>query len=116
MWDPLLNEFPDTVHGLRCMLAKKYVPGVQKTYSPDTIGYDLFCDLIHLLNTKNYEQASSRYSHFYSRLQGTPPSELRHPLFQSCCCPHCPRHKQKASMDTEAHVSEAQTIQNVQKP
>ncbi|BAD11107.1 V2 [Tomato leaf curl Java virus-[Ageratum]] len=116
MWDPLVNEFPETVHGLRCMLSVKYLQLVEATYSPDTIGYDLVRDLISVIRARNYVEASRRYSHFHSRLEGTSPSELRHTRDEPCCCPHCPRHQQKKDMDQQAHVSQAQTVQNVQKP
>nr|QIH45302.1 V2 protein [Ageratum yellow vein China virus] len=116
MWDPLLNEFPETVHGLRCMLAVKYCQLIEQTYSPDTVGYDLIRDLISVIRARNYVEATRRYSHFHSRLEGTTPSELRHPRDEPCCCPHCPRHQQKKDMDQQAHVSEAQNVQNVQKP
>nr|CAJ45034.1 precoat protein [Tomato yellow leaf curl virus] len=36
MWDPLLNEFPESVHGFRCMLAIKYLQSVEETYEPNT--------------------------------------------------------------------------------
>nr|QIH45323.1 V2 protein [Ageratum yellow vein China virus] len=116
MWDPLLNEFPETVHGLRCMLAVKYCQLIEQTYSPDTVGYDLIRDLISVIRARNYVEATRRYSHFHSRLEGTSPSEFRHPRDEPCCCPHCSRHQQKKDMDQQAHVSEAQTLQNVQKP
>ncbi|QEF51105.1 pre-coat protein [Tomato leaf curl Mumbai virus] len=115
MCHPCLNEFPDPVHGFRCMLAVKYLQLVEKTYSPDTLGYDLIRDLISVIRARNYVEASSRYNHFHARLEGTPPSELRQPVHEPCCCPHCPRHKVK-SMGESAHESEAQTVQNVQKP
>nr|CCQ77479.1 AV2 protein [Tomato leaf curl Yunnan virus] len=115
MWDPLLNEFPDTVHGFRCMLAIKYLQLVENTYSPDTLGYDLIRDLILVILVRDYVEASRRYSHFHSRLQGASPSELRQPLHTSCCCPHCPRH-QKTNMEQQAHVSKAHDVPDVQKP
>ncbi|ABI63445.1 AV2 [Ageratum yellow vein Hualian virus-[Taiwan:Hualian2:2000]] len=116
MWDPLLNEFPDSVHGFRCMLAIKYLQLVESTYSPDTLGYDLVRDLISVVRAKNYVEATNRYCDFHARFEGTTPSQLRQPLHEPCCCPHCPRHKQKKDMDQQAHVSQAQTIQNVQNP
>ncbi|AGZ95246.1 V2 [Blechum yellow vein virus] len=116
MWDPLLNEFPETMYGFRCMLAVKYLQLVESTYSPDTLGYDLIRDLISVLRARNYVEATSRYCHFHTRLEGTTPSQLREPLQQPCCCPHCPRHKQKENMGQPAHVQEAQNVQNVQKP
>ncbi|AYH63710.1 AV2 protein [Sri Lankan cassava mosaic virus] len=115
MWDPLVNEFPESVHGFRCMLAVKYLQLVEGTYSPDTLGYDLIRDLISVIRAKNYVEATSRYNHFNSRLEGSSSSELRQPIQQSCCCPHCPRHK-KTSLDKQAHESEAQVVQDVQKP
>nr|CAJ98457.1 AV2 protein [Malvastrum leaf curl virus] len=116
MWDPLVNEFPETVHGFRCMLAIKYLQVVENTYSPDTLGYDLIRDLILVVRSRDYVEASRRYSHFHSRIQGASPAELRQPVCQPCCCPHCPRHKSKAVMDSQAHESKAQDVQNVQKP
>nr|UUC10281.1 AV2 protein [Tomato yellow leaf curl virus] len=116
MWDPLLNDFPESVHGLRCMLAIKYLHLVENTYSPDTLGYDLLRDLILVIRARDYVEATRRYSHFHARLEGSPKAELRQPIQQPCCCPHCPRHKQATIMDVQAHVPEAQNIQNVSKP
>nr|CCP47006.1 V2 protein [Pepper leaf curl Bangladesh virus] len=112
MWDPLVNEFPETVHGFRCMLAVKYLQLLENTYSPDTLGYDLIRDLISVIRAKNYVQATSRYNHFHARLEGTPPSQLRQPIRVPCCCPHCPRHKGQ-SMGEQAHEQEAQDVQDL---
>nr|QBO66544.1 pre-coat [Papaya leaf crumple virus] len=112
MWDPLLNEFPETVHGFRCMLAVKYLQLVENTYSPDTLGYDLIRDLIPVISARNYVQATSRYHHFNARLEGTPPSQLRQPIFEPCCWSHCPRHKSKG-LDQHAHEPKAQDVQDV---
>nr|UAY98627.1 precoat protein [Jatropha leaf curl virus] len=115
MWDPLTNEFPETVHGFRCMLAVKYLQLVEDTYSPDTLGHDLIRDLISVIRAKNYAEATSRYHHFHSRLEGSSPSELRQPIQQPCSCPHCPRHK-KPGLDQQASESQAQVVQDLQKP
>nr|QIH45358.1 V2 protein [Emilia yellow vein virus] len=115
MWDPLLNEFPDTVHGFRFMLANKYLLCIADTYSPDTLGYDLIRDLISVIRARDYGEATRRYSHFHSRFEGTSTTELRQPIHSPCCCPHCPRH-QKTDMDQQAHVSKAQNLQNDKKP
>ncbi|CAI84276.1 AV2 protein [Ludwigia yellow vein virus] len=116
MWDPLEHEFPETLHGFRCMLAIKYLQTVADTYAPDTVGYDLIRDLISIVRAGNYVEATRRYSHFNTRLQSTSPVELRFPRNEPCCCPHCPRHNPKECLDVQAHVSQAQTVQNVQKP
>nr|AFB83466.1 pre coat protein [Cotton leaf curl Burewala virus]AFB83472.1 pre coat protein [Cotton leaf curl Burewala virus] len=113
MWDPLLNEFPDTVHGFRCMLAVKYLQLVEKTYSPDTLGYDLIRDLILVKRARNYVEATSIYIHFHARFEGTPPSQLLQPICEPCCCPHCPRHQSKC-MGEQAHEQKAQDVQDVQ--
>ncbi|CAI45387.1 AV2 protein [Senecio yellow mosaic virus] len=110
MWDPLLNEFPETVHGFRCMLAIKYLQLCESTYAPDTIGFDLIRDLILVIRARDYVEATRRYNHFHSRIQSTPSSEFRQPIQQSCCCPHCPRHKPKENMGATSHVSETKTI------
>nr|WOL23760.1 V2 [Tomato yellow leaf curl virus] len=116
MWDPLLNEFPESVHGFRCMLAIKYLQSVEETYEPNTLGHDLIRDLISVVRARDYDEAARRYNHFHARLEGSPKAELRQPIQHPCCCPHCPRHKQATIMDVQAHVSKAQNIQNVSKP
>nr|AAU08295.1 pre-coat protein [Tomato yellow leaf curl Sardinia virus]WEX97562.1 V2 protein [Tomato yellow leaf curl Sardinia virus]WEX97568.1 V2 protein [Tomato yellow leaf curl Sardinia virus]WEX97574.1 V2 protein [Tomato yellow leaf curl Sardinia virus]WEX97580.1 V2 protein [Tomato yellow leaf curl Sardinia virus] len=115
MWDPLLNEFPDSVHGLRCMLAIKYLQLVEETYEPNTLGHDLIRDLISVIRARDYAEANRRYINFNARLEGSSKTELRQPVYQPCCCPHCPRH-QASIMDLQAHVSKAADVQNVQKP
>nr|AIP88859.1 movement protein [South African cassava mosaic virus] len=115
MWDPLLNEFPESVHGFRCMLAIKYLQAVEETYEPNTLGHDLVRDLICVLRARDYVEATRRYNYFHSRFEGASKAELRQPVQQPCYCPHCPRHKQASSMDVPAHVSKAQSVQNVQK-
>nr|CAY39394.1 AV2 protein [Malvastrum yellow vein Baoshan virus] len=114
MWDPLLNEFPETVHGFRCMLSIKYLQLLSEGYSPDTVGYDLIRDLISILRSRNYVEASCRYRHFYPRVEGASSSELRQSLLNPCSCPHCPRHK-ISSLGEQAHESKAQNVQDVQK-
>nr|AFX60927.1 AV2 protein [Malvastrum yellow vein Yunnan virus]AFX60951.1 AV2 protein [Malvastrum yellow vein Yunnan virus] len=112
MWDPLLNEFPETVHGFRCMLSIKYLQLLSEGYSPDTVGFDLIRELISILRSRNYVEASCRYRHFYSRVEGASPSELRQPLLNPCSCPHCPRHK-ISKLGEQAHESQAQNVQDV---
>nr|AMB51332.1 precoat protein [Tomato leaf curl Cameroon virus] len=116
MWDPLLNEFPDSVHGFRCMLGIKYLQLLEEEYEPNTLGHDLIRDLISVIRAKNYVEATRRYHNFHARLEGASTSELRQPLHQPCCCPHCPRHKQASFMDVPAHVSQAKNVQDVQNP
>nr|WOL23790.1 V2 [Tomato yellow leaf curl virus] len=116
MWDPLLNEFPESVHGFRCMLAIKYLQSVEETYEPNTLGHDLIRDLISVVRARDYVESTGLYNHFHARLEGSPKAELRQPIQHPCCCPHCPRHKQATIMDVQAHVPKAQNIQNVSKP
>ncbi|QGA69834.1 precoat protein [Ocimum golden mosaic virus] len=115
MWDPLLNDFPETAHAFRSMLAVKYLQCIEQTYEPGTLGHDLIRDLILVIRAKDYVEATRRYNHFHARIEGASKAELRQPLYQPCCCPHCPRHRQTASMEVSAHVSKAQDVQNVQK-
>nr|CCM43967.1 precoat [Cotton leaf curl Burewala virus] len=114
MWDPLLNEFPDTVHGFRCMLAVKYLQLGGKIYFLESLGSDLIRDLIPVIRARNYVEATSRYNHFHAGLEGTPSFQLRQPICEPCCCPHCPRHQSK-SMGEQAHEQKAQDVQDVQK-
>nr|AEM36747.1 AV2 protein [Malvastrum yellow vein virus] len=115
MWDPLLNDFPETVHGFRCMLSIKYLHLLSEGYSPDTVGSDLIRELISIFRSRKYVEASCRYRHFYSRVEGASSSELRQPLLNPCSCPHCPRHK-ISKLGEQAHESQAQNVQDVQKP
>nr|QEL50665.1 movement protein [Cotton leaf curl Gezira virus] len=114
--DPLLNDFPETVHGFRCMLAVKFLQAIRESYDPCTLGYDLLSDLIGVVRCTNYVQATSRYHHFHSRLEGASPSELRQPRAVFCTCPHCPRHKQASGLDQQAHVQKTEDVQNVSQP
>ncbi|CAQ63435.1 coat protein [Okra leaf curl virus] len=63
MWDPLVNEFPESVHGFRCMLAIKYLQALEDTYEPNTLGSDLIRDLISVIRAKNYVEATRRYNY-----------------------------------------------------
>nr|CAZ64208.1 AV2 protein [Alternanthera yellow vein virus] len=115
MWDPLLNPFPKTVHGFRCMLAVKYLQAVEETYAPDTLGFDLIRDLILVIRASNYVEACSRYDHFIQRIEGTSTSELRQSYSTPCYCPHCAR-RSKAAVVEPSHVPQTKAVQNVQKP
>nr|ARE29912.1 V2 [Corchorus yellow vein mosaic virus] len=115
MWDPLLNQFPETVFGLRCMLAVKYLQLVERTYSPDTVGYELIRDLISVVRARKYAEATTRYEHFNARMESTPSVELRQPVQCPCRCPYCPRHLKISGVGQQAHEQEAEDIQNVQK-
>nr|UFP62963.1 AV2 [East African cassava mosaic Malawi virus] len=115
MWDPLLNEFLKSVHGFRCMLAIKYLQALEETYEPNTLGHDLVRDLICVIRARDYVEATRRYNHFHSRLEGASKAELRQPVQQPCCCPHCPRHNKATIMDGSGHVSKAHDVQDVQK-
>nr|WDE41078.1 pre coat protein [Papaya leaf curl Karnataka virus] len=115
MPDPLVNELPETVHGFRCMLAVKYQQLVEKSYVLDTLGRDLIRELISVIRARNYVEVSSRNNHLHVRFEGTPSSQLCHPIFEPCCCPHCPG-RQSKGMGQQTHVPEALDVQDVQKP
>ncbi|ACJ03808.1 AV2 protein [Mesta yellow vein mosaic virus-[India:Bongaon:leaf curl:2007]] len=111
----LLKDSPETVHGFRCIFAINFFQQLSEEYSPDTVGYDQIRDLISILRPRIYVEASCRYRHFYPRVEGASSTELRQPLCNPCSCPHCPRHK-VSYVGEQAHVSEAQNVQDVQKP
>nr|ACQ65858.1 AV2 [Cotton leaf curl Multan virus] len=114
MWDPLVNEFPDTVHGFRCMLSVKYLQLLSQIILQIPLVTSYYGIYICILRSRNYVEASCRYRHFYARVESTPASELRQPIHQPCCCPHCPRHK-TTGMDKQAYEQEAQNVSDVQK-
>nr|AQY45818.2 AV2 protein [Alternanthera yellow vein virus] len=114
MWDPLLNPFPQTVHGFRCMLSVKYLQAVEEIYAPDTLGADLIRELIQVIRASNYVEACSRYDHFIKRIEGTTSSQLRQPYCSPCYCPpDCPCHSKTAVVEP-SHVSQAKVVPNVQ--
>ncbi|AAQ16290.1 pre-coat protein [Dolichos yellow mosaic virus] len=80
MWDPLVNDFPDTLHGLRCMLAVKFVQELLETYPRDSNGHILLEELIQVLRCKRYAKAQFRYGVFYSKTQRTSKAQLRHSI------------------------------------
>nr|CDO50008.1 pre coat protein [Cotton leaf curl Gezira virus]CDO50020.1 pre coat protein [Cotton leaf curl Gezira virus]CDO50026.1 pre coat protein [Cotton leaf curl Gezira virus]CDO50032.1 pre coat protein [Cotton leaf curl Gezira virus] len=116
MWDPLLNDFPESVHGFRCMLAVKYLQAVRESYDPSTLGYDLLSDLIGVVRRTNYVEATSRYHHFHSRLESASSSELRQPRVILCTCPHCPRHKQTSGLFQQTQLQKTEDLSNLSEP
>nr|AFS32145.1 pre-coat protein [Dolichos yellow mosaic virus]QPN02344.1 movement protein [Dolichos yellow mosaic virus] len=77
MWDPLVNDFPDTLHGLRCMLAVKFVQELLETYPRDSNGRILLEELIQVLRCKSYAKAQFRYGVFFSKAHNTSKGNLR---------------------------------------
>ncbi|ALJ03315.1 pre-coat protein [Vinca leaf curl virus] len=114
MWDPLLNEFPETVQGFWSMLAVIYLQLVENTYSGDTLGYDLISHLIAVIRARNYVEATSRYNQNHARIDGTLPSLLRQLICESCCCRDCPRH-QSFCIGVQVHEQRAEDVQDLQK-
>nr|UFP62924.1 AV2 [African cassava mosaic virus] len=113
MWDPLVNEFPEEVTGHQSMQAIKYLQNLEDTYGPNTLGHDLVRELVSVIRARNYVEATRRYHHFNSRLQGPSKAELRQPIQEPCYCTHCPRHKSKTGLDEQAHVQKAHDVQDV---
>nr|AVR43683.1 AV2 [East African cassava mosaic Malawi virus]AVR43700.1 AV2 [East African cassava mosaic Cameroon virus] len=68
MWDPLLNDFPETVHGFRAMLAVKYLLHLEQEYDRGTVGAEYIRDLIGVLRCKSYVEATRRYNNLNTRL------------------------------------------------
>nr|ADW24242.1 AV2 protein [Kudzu mosaic virus] len=116
MWDPLLNAFPDRLHGFRCMLAVKYLHLVLSTYPENTVGYWFLRDLIQVLRSKDHDKAEFRYGILKSDILGTAETELRNPVSVACTCCQCPRHPKTTSMDKPSDVQEASSLSYVSKP
>nr|ALQ10791.1 AV2 [West African Asystasia virus 1] len=109
MWDPLVNSFPPTIHGFRCMLALKYLLLLENNYEDNSVGQVYIRELISVLRAGDYVEATRRYNHFHTRFKGTTSSQLRQP---ACSCILCPHH-QKAGMGEQADVSQAQNVPHV---
>ncbi|ADO40510.1 precoat protein [Cotton leaf curl Alabad virus] len=114
MWDPLVNELRIRFTGFVICYLVKYLQLLSLEYSPVTLGYELIRDLICIVRSRNYVEASCRYRHFYARVESTPASELRQRIHQPCCCPHCPRYK-TTGMVKQAYEQETQNVPDVQK-
>ncbi|BAA33157.1 1R2a [Mungbean yellow mosaic virus] len=60
MWDPLVNDFPKSLHGFRCMLAIKYLQYIQANYPSNSLGYVYLTELIQVLRIRKHAKAELR--------------------------------------------------------
>nr|AAX39364.1 AV2 [East African cassava mosaic virus] len=114
MWDPLLNDFPETVHGFRSMLAVKYLLHLEQEYDRGTVGAEYIRDLIVFYGVRDYVEATRRYNNLNTRIQGAEEAELRQSIRTVLLPPLSA--SPEAKYGQQAHVSEAQDVQNVSKP
>nr|BDQ69142.1 movement protein [East African cassava mosaic Cameroon virus] len=120
MWNPLVNDFPETVHGFRSMLAVKYLLHLEQEYESR---YCRGLKYIRDLNRGGYGCKKFMAKPTREKLKNSqhPVSKggggvnFTQPIHEPCGGPYCPRH-QKQNMGQQAHVSEAQDVQDVSKP
>nr|QHD57780.1 precoat protein [Mungbean yellow mosaic India virus] len=110
MWDPLLNDFPKSVHGFRCMLAIKYLQEVQEKYPSNSLGFVYLTGLIQVLRIRNHAKADLRYCLLYPDIECTEEIELRYPAPASCFCGKCSCQREKTSVDQPSHVEETEIL------
>nr|QHD57840.1 precoat protein [Horsegram yellow mosaic virus]QPK40951.1 precoat protein [Horsegram yellow mosaic virus] len=113
MWDPLLNDFPKTVHGFRCMLAIKYLQQVQENYPTNSVGFLYITELIQVLRIRKHAKAELRYRLLYPGIQCSSETDLRHPPGATCFCGRCPYHNEKKALDQPPHVEETSVLPTV---
>nr|WHU53747.1 pre-coat protein [Mungbean yellow mosaic India virus] len=113
MWDPLLNDFPKSVHGFRCMLAIKYLQQVQENYPSNSVGYSYLTGLIQVLRIRNHAKADLRYCLLYPDIECTEEIELRYPAHAPCLCGRCPYQHEKKTLDQPPHVEETSVLPTV---
>nr|ADB96022.1 AV2 [Horsegram yellow mosaic virus] len=110
MWDPLLNDFPKTVHGFRCMLAIKYLEHVQENYSTNSVGFVYLTELIQLLRIRKHAKAELRYRLLYPGIQCSSETDLRHPPGAIGACGKCSCKCEKETVDQPPHVEETEIL------
>ncbi|AAP23240.1 pre-coat protein [Mungbean yellow mosaic India virus - [Akola]] len=113
MWDPLLNDFPKSVHGFRCMLAIKYLQQVQESYPSNSLGFSYLTGLIQVLRIRNHAKADLRYCLLYPDIECTEEIELRYPAYAPCLCGRCPYQHEKEALDQPSHVEETSVLPTV---
>ncbi|AUT11869.1 movement protein [Polygala garcinii associated virus] len=106
MWDPLLHDFPESLHGFRCMLAVKYLLCVSSLYPVQSVGFELLRDCISAVRTRSYDEGSCKYSALCAKVRSTSEGELTQTRTPLCCCPHCPRHIGRDRVETETKEPE----------
>nr|QQL11598.1 pre-coat protein [Mungbean yellow mosaic India virus] len=113
MWDPLLNDFPESLHGFRCMLAIKYLQQVQENYPSNSLGFLYLTGLIQVLRIRNHAKAELRYRLLYPDVERTEEIKLRYPARAACVCGRCPCQRQKEELDQPPHVEETSVLPTV---
>nr|QHD57723.1 precoat protein [Mungbean yellow mosaic virus]QHD57729.1 precoat protein [Mungbean yellow mosaic virus]UVJ68679.1 pre-coat protein [Mungbean yellow mosaic virus]UYO78265.1 AV2 [Mungbean yellow mosaic virus]WJJ67068.1 pre-coat protein [Mungbean yellow mosaic virus] len=110
MWDPLVNDFPKSLHGFRCMLAIKYLQYIQENYPSNSLGYVYLTELIQVLRIRKHAKAELRYRLLYPDVECAEEADLRHPAFLTCHCGKCPCQREKEEVDQPTHVEETEVL------
>nr|ABD60094.1 pre-coat protein [Mungbean yellow mosaic virus] len=113
MWDPLLNDFPESLHGFRCMLAIKYLQQVQENYPSNSLGFLYLTGLIQVLRIRNHAQADLRYGLLYPDIECTEKIKLRYPARAACVSGRCPYQHEEKTLDQPPHVEETSVLPTV---
>ncbi|KAK9045628.1 hypothetical protein V6N11_051537 [Hibiscus sabdariffa] len=72
MFDPLENELPATVYGVRSMLAVKYISEIQKKYPPESLGWSFCSELKRIIRCSDYVKATRRLEEFVQDKESIP--------------------------------------------
>ncbi|KAK8675555.1 hypothetical protein V6N13_033621 [Hibiscus sabdariffa] len=64
MFDPLENELPTTVYGVRSMLAVKYISEIQKKYPLKSLGWSFCVELKRIIRCSDYVKVTRRLEDF----------------------------------------------------
>nr|AGK24650.1 V2 [Soybean chlorotic blotch virus] len=111
MWNPLVEPLPCTPHGLRCVLALKFLKLFEETHELSATEISQLSLLKSVIHARKYHEAKRRYRNFYTFVEGSEEVELR----QSTCHAHChPQVQQEEGLGEPAHVSEAHDVQDVE--
>ncbi|ADU02156.1 precoat protein [Rhynchosia yellow mosaic India virus] len=106
MWDPLLNDFPKSRHGFRCMIAIKFLQACQEQYPNNSLGFEFLRKLISNLRSKDHAKAELRYRLLITAISSSSKIELRQPNGTTCTCIQCPRHNKEKALDESSDVEE----------
>ncbi|WAB58486.1 AV2 protein [Cajanus scarabaeoides yellow mosaic virus] len=106
----MVNDFPESVHGLRCRLANKYLQAVQQDYPPESRGYLLLRKFLQVLRLRDHAKAELRYSLLKSDVIRASKIELRQPMGPPCSCFTCPHHVKEKAMDQSSNVPQTEDV------
>nr|WNB50950.1 pre-coat protein [Mungbean yellow mosaic India virus] len=113
MWVPLLNDFPFSVHGFRCLLAIKYLQRFQEIFPSYSLGFLYLTGLIQELRFRNHAKGDLQSGLLYPDFKCTEEMEFQYPAPVACFCGRCAYQHEKKTLDQPSHVEDTSVLPSV---